>query len=365
MTAQRRPTRLEVLAARAQLALDHKTSVSSPRWLTELAATDVRGTDESGADDSETRSGATLLPTTTRRARALARLRTRPMEGKDVLDLQRQLVDLGYADDSLIDGVFRESTEIAVRRMQNDYDILNDGVCGKVTQRVLKFLEQHGINRDRGPTVQQRHMISFIVRTQQGGFVVLDLVSHAATTADRYATLANSLIDEVGHLLEARIAAIRGVQSWVLNGTDFPTQDEEEIAAFTNDIKAELMITLSVTDLAVAGPGCATYYFGSTDDVYSHVGRPLAESIQTDVVRIARTSNRGVHPENSRLFEQAKAPTVRVEFGNVADDHDRGALQDPEFLDRLSVGIASGIQRFYLFGQDDDTAFNLGSAMRS
>ncbi|GAA4699126.1 N-acetylmuramoyl-L-alanine amidase [Phytohabitans rumicis] len=358
MTTRRPPTRLEVLAARAQLALDRKTATPSPRWLIELAATDARDIDERDSTESPgPRAAGTLLPSSTRKPRALARLRARPMQGKDVLDLQRQLVELGYGDDSLIDGVFQESTELAVRRLQNDYDILNDGVCGKVTQRVLKFLEEHGIDRDHRPTIQQQHMISFIVRTQQGGFVILDLVSRTAMTTGRHAVLADSLIDRVGHLLEAHIAEFRGVQSWMLNSADFPMQDEDEIAAFANDIKAELMITLSVADSTVAGPGCATYYFGSADDVYSHVGRPLAEFIQAEVVRIADVPDRGVHPEYSRLFEQTKAPTVRVEFANVTDD---------ERLDRISVGIASGIRKFYLLGQnDDDTAFDLGSAVRS
>jgi N-acetylmuramoyl-L-alanine amidase len=267
----------------------------------------------------------------------------------------------------LIAGIFEEGTEIAVRRLQTDYDILNDGVHGRVTQRVLKYLEQHGIDRDNPPTVQQRHMISFVVKAQQGGFVVVDLVSRSmGRTTEPNASLADSIVDQLGRRLDAQISAFTGMQSWTLSSVDIVTQDEEQIASFANNIKAELMLTLSVADSVDAGPGCATFYFGSAPDVYSHVGRPLAEFIQAEVVSASRAQSRGTHAEYSQLFERAKLPTIRVEFGNVADDQDRIRLLDDAYLDSVAIGIASGIQKFYLLGQRSDAAdaLNLGTAAR-
>jgi N-acetylmuramoyl-L-alanine amidase len=360
MTGTERPTRLEIAAARAQVALNGRAKRPSPDWLLRLAATDIPA-GSTTADQPQHR--ATLLPSATRARRALAWLPARPMQGRDVLELQRRLVALGYAGDDIIDGIFGETTEIAVRRFQNDFDILNDGVYGRVSQQVLDYLESNGIDKDNQPTVQQRHLISFIVKTQQGGFVVIDLVSRSPV-AGPDATLGARLVDEVGHRLEATIGALTGMQSWIFTTANM-AREEEQIASFANNIKAELLITLSVGNDADAGPGCATWYFGSAPDVYSHVGRPLAESLQTEVVRIAQASDRGTHPEYSQLFEQAKAPTVRVEFGNLADPADRMRLQDDAYQERVASGIASGIKRFYRLGEDDEpSSLNLGATSR-
>jgi N-acetylmuramoyl-L-alanine amidase len=370
----RRPTRLEIIAARAQVALDRRTKQETAPWLARLAATRLAEAEPAAPVTPGPRNPArpaAVLPHTSRRSRALASLPARPMQGRDVLDLQRQLVAMGYGDDDLINGVFLDSTETAVRRFQTDFDILNDGVCGRVTQRVLSYLEEQGIDKDNAATVQQRHMISFIVKAQQGGFVVIDLVSRSSvftSEGDEHATsLADSFIDQLGRLLEVQIDTATGMQSWMLNRTDIATQDEGQVASFANRIKAEFMITLSLADVVDTGPGCATFYFGMAPDVYSHVGRPLAESIQREIVRIAGAPDRGTHAEFSHLFEQAQLPTIRVEFANLADDRDLARLRSADYLNAVAAGIASGVKHFYMLGQNgtDTPPLTLGATARA
>jgi N-acetylmuramoyl-L-alanine amidase len=370
---RRRPTRLEIMAARAQVALNDRTKADSPPWLREVAATRLAEAEPPPSATAVPRNhapSATLMPVSGRRSRALASLPARPMQGRDVLDLQRQLVALGYGDDDLIDGIFQDTTETAVRRFQTDFDILNDGVCGRVTQRVLKYLEEQGIDRRNAATVQQRHMISFIVKAQQGSFVVIDLVSRSSGFTSEEpgpdASLTDSLIDQLGHLLEAQIESLTGMQSWPLSSTDIATQDDGQIVVFANKIKAEFMITLSLADAVDRPPGCATYYFG-TADVYSHVGRPLAESIQREIVRTSGVADGGTHPEHSQLFEHAQLPTIRVEFGNLADDRDRVRLRQPAHLNEVARGIAVGVKKFYMLGQngDDTPQLHLGATARA
>jgi N-acetylmuramoyl-L-alanine amidase len=365
-----RPGRLEVLAARARIALNEQTGKPSPAWLRRLADAQPEPPhpEPAPAVAAPRLPRATPLPPGTGKIRALAFLPARPMQGRDVLDLQRQLVALGYGEEGLIDGFYDADTEVAVRRFQTDYDILTDGVCGRVTQRVLKYLEKHHIDRHNPPTIQQRHMISFIVKAQQGGFVVIDLLSrNLDATTEREASIADSLVEHLGRALEPQIAMLTGMQSWTLDSAHLMTNDGEQIASFANNIKAELMITLSVSNSAAVGPGCATYYFGSAPDVFSHVGRPLADFVQAEIVAVARAVDRGTHPEYSPLFEQAQLPTIRVEFGNVADDRDLVRLFDDAYLESVAVGIATGVRRFYLLGQngDDDTLLNLGKTLRS
>lgn len=287
--------------------------------------------------------------------RALARLPGRLMQGDDVAELQRQLIELGYEEVGEVDGTFGARTELGLRRFQTEYDVLNDGVLGRVSQRVLRFLRENRVTKESPPTIQQRHLISFIVKAQHSGLLLIDLVSRAKSlSASAWAELAEDAISGLGRRVEHEIERLTGMQAWLLDKTDFG-HDEEQLAEFANNIDAEFLISLSLNDSASTGPGVATYYFGTGGDVYSHVGKPLALSIHQETVRVAGAIDRGVHAEHSVLFERARVPTVRVEFGNIADGRDRSLLSSGDYLTAVAKGIASGIKRFYLLGQDDDT----------
>ena len=275
------------------------------------------------------------------------------MQGEDVAELQRQLIELGYDEVGEVDGTFGARTEGALRRFQTEYDVLNDGVLGRVSQRVLRFLRENGITQESPPTIQQRHLISFIVKAQHSGLLLIDLVSQAKsldTTA--WAELADDALGGLGRRVEREIERLTGMQAWLLQKPDFG-QDEEQLADFANNIDAEFLVSLSLRDSEGAGRGVATYYFGTGQDAYSHVGKPLALSIHQETVKASGAVDRGIHAEHSALFERARVPTVRVEFGNIADGRDRSLLSSGDYLTAVAEGIASGVKLFYMLGQDD------------
>lgn len=285
--------------------------------------------------------------------RALARVPDEPMRGGDVAELQSQLSALGYTEVGTVDGVFGERTEKAVRRFQTEYDVLNDGVFGRVSRRVLNFLRQNGVTRDRPATVQQRHLISFIVRAQHTGLLIIDLVSDGPQAPAGHGEQAERLKRTLGGLLEQRIQELTGMQSWPLTGPEF-SNNAHQLASFANNIDAELYIAVSLADRPEEGPGCRVYYFGTSDDIYSHVGRPLAEVIHRCVLAESGAADRGLRAESSVLFERAHVPTVRVEFANLAHPVDRALLRTGDHhLSSVANGIATGIRDFYLLGQGD------------
>jgi N-acetylmuramoyl-L-alanine amidase len=272
------------------------------------------------------------------------------MHGGDVRALQAELLALGYHEIGAVDGVFGARTEKAVRRFQTDYDVLNDGVFGRVSRRVLNFLRQNGITRDNPATVQQRHQISFIVRSQHTGLLIIDLVSDGVERPAARGEQVERAKGDLGALLEHRIQELTGMQSWLLTGPEF-RNEADELASFANKIDAELYVAANVVSLPDEGPGCRVFYFGTSDETFSHVGRPLAEVIHECVVADG-VPDRGLGAENSILFERAHVPTVRVEFANVAHPADRAALRLGEpYLDQVAAGIATGIRDFYLLGQ--------------
>ena len=61
------------------------------------------------------------------------RVLERGMKGSDVLELQRQLAELGYGVKP--DGVFGPETERAVKQFQADFNLTVDGIVGPKTLR--------------------------------------------------------------------------------------------------------------------------------------------------------------------------------------------------------------------------------------
>lgn len=350
---------LEILAARAQVALNEKLGRTSPAPLLAISRRHLsRG-------DVEERRGAPPLTLMGRHdavvgaesspnvfgGRALAHVAGQLMRGDDVLELQRRLKLLGYEVGSL-DGLFGPVTERAVRSFQAQYEVTNDGVVGDVSVRVLLYLDQHRIDAENPATAEQMHLIGHVVRIQSTGLVLIDLISGLRQVTDPEShRLADRLTASLGLKVKREVEAQTNMQCWVFHSADYQS-NEESFAEFANEIRAPLIISLSVIDDAGEPGGCATYYFGDHDKFHSHIGRPLARFIHDAVLRNTGWPDRGLRVENSALFTRAKLPTIRVEFGNLhsADDRQR-LLRGGQILDRFASGIAAGIRSFYLLGQ--------------
>jgi N-acetylmuramoyl-L-alanine amidase len=354
--ARVQPTRLQILAAKAQVELNKRTSRASPSWLVDLASRDPSDAPATASRQAQPTPSTAFevgdVETGRLGTRVLGKLPGRPMQGRDVLALQRQLLDLGYYEVGALDGVFGAKTELAVRKFQTDYNVDNDGVCGRVTKRVLDYLYAHGINKANPPTTAQRNLINFVVQPQRKGLLVIDLISDTDPAGQAHDALAGLLVSQLGELLFHQIDKITGMQPRIVDHADF-TPDPELIADYANTASTEMFISLSVANSPSEGPGCAVFYFGHSENVYSHVGRPLAFSIHRKLMTVRGAADRGVHYEESELFERVTAPTVRVQFGNIASSDDRVRLARAGYLDRLSVAIAVGIRDFYLLDQQD------------
>jgi peptidoglycan hydrolase-like protein with peptidoglycan-binding domain len=73
-------------------------------------------------------------------------------EGQDVMELQRRLKSQGYLDVGLPEGVYRELTEDAVFRFQEDNKLQVDGIAGSETMTVLGLSESAFVPISRAET---------------------------------------------------------------------------------------------------------------------------------------------------------------------------------------------------------------------
>ncbi|MBP2635620.1 MAG: spore cortex-lytic enzyme [Firmicutes bacterium] len=72
------------------------------------------------------------------------------MEGQDIYELQAKLIDLGYGNLN-VDGIFGETTEQAVIKFQQAYNLTADGVVGGETLQTLQGGRKVETSRGQAP----------------------------------------------------------------------------------------------------------------------------------------------------------------------------------------------------------------------
>ena len=87
--------------------------------------------------------------------------------------------------------------------------------------------------------------------------------------------------------------------------------------------------------------GFETYYHSSNS-------YDLAHRIQSKLMTIPRSANRGVHKANFRVLRLARYPAVLVECGYLSNRREGGEVRDSDYRERLADRIAEAIveQRF-------------------
>ena len=66
----------------------------------------------------------------------------------------------------------------------------------------------------------------------------------------------------------------------------------------------------------------------------------------TGLIGQTEASSRGVKQGNFHVIRETDMPAVLVEGGFITNREERGKLRDKEYLDRLAIGIAQGIDKY-------------------
>jgi N-acetylmuramoyl-L-alanine amidase len=111
----------------------------------------------------------------------------------------------------------------------------------------------------------------------------------------------------------------------------------EERVAIENAQKNCVFVSIHFNDSRRRGiRGFETYY-------HSASSMELANRIQTRLMTIPRSANRGVHHANFRVLRLAKYPAVLVECGFLSNPREGGEARDSEYRDALADQIAEAI----------------------
>jgi N-acetylmuramoyl-L-alanine amidase len=111
----------------------------------------------------------------------------------------------------------------------------------------------------------------------------------------------------------------------------------DERVEIENSQKNSIFVSIHFNDSRRRGVhGFETYYNASNS-------RDLADRVQSKLMTITRSANRGVHFANFRVLRLAKYPAVLVECGFLSNRREGGGARDSEFRELLADKIAEAI----------------------
>jgi N-acetylmuramoyl-L-alanine amidase len=114
-------------------------------------------------------------------------------------------------------------------------------------------------------------------------------------------------------------------------------QARDDIA---NNAGARMFISIHCNAYMNSGPNGTTTYYSKSIDV------PLAQSIQSDLVRELGTKDDGIVKSRLWVTLHAKMPAVLIETAFLSNPSDFALLTSPSWRQKLAQAIADGIDRY-------------------
>lgn len=279
--------------------------------------------------------------------------RPEPLAGDDVRALQERLLEMGY-DVGRADAVFGDRTAHALGQFQREVGLPSDGAFGPATMTALRrlsrkvtggrpqFLRESAVLHRSGPALVGKRIV---IDPGHGG------TDPGVTVPDGMLRWTEAdIVYDLASRLEGRLAAA-GVAVHLTRNRDTWFSDRDR-ARFANDLGADLMISLHVDGHHnPEASGIATYHFGA--GVTSTVGERLSGLVGREIVARTGLLDCGSHAKGWDLLRLTRMPAVRVEVGYLTSPHDRAALIDSSFRDRVVEAIMAAVQRMYLTAESD------------
>lgn len=274
-------------------------------------------------------------------------LKSPPMSGDDVRDLQARLNGLGFLAGKH-DGIFGQQTASAVREFQKDLAIGEDGIVGPETIRALDRL-QLVLKPGSGPRVKEREKRRALPSGVAEKRIAID-PGHGGEDPGYVAPLGATEAD-LTFRLGARVARIleaEGAETILTRGPHEGPSDSQR-ADRANDFAADLLVSIHLNAHShEVASGVATYFF-EHDGVASEPGEHLADLIRSTLVADDRVDCRS-HGRNYPILRETGMPAVVVEPCFITNPEEAKLLLDPEAVGRIASAIAQGVVRYFAEG---------------
>ena len=267
------------------------------------------------------------------------------IHGEDVAQLQQRLGQLGFALDR-VDGIFGKETDRCVREFQGNVGLRADGICGPEMFRALSRLDRTVTG---GSHEHLRELVSWDnfgrSRSLETATVVIDPVAKSDLLVNQNLTVAEVCWD-IASRLEGRLSA-RGALVLLTRSKDSAGQGERATAAFANDQRADLVLSISMDQYQnERACGISSYYFGH-EFSRSATGMQFAELIQEEITRQTSLRDNQAHGKTWDILRLTRMPSVRTEIGYASNPTDAAILADEVIRDQIAGNLASAISRLF------------------
>ena len=265
-------------------------------------------------------------------------MKSPPMRGDDIAQLQRQMNTLGF-DSGKEDGIFGPNTDRAVRAFQKEYGVAEDGMFGPISHAALG-----GLRIDRPATARplREELDRLSHPGVEGAIIVLDPGHGGDDTGDTTpegrdeASFCWAIAQRLADLLSNAGATVR------LTRDGDEALDVSERARRANALAADLFISLHLNaHREASASGASTFYFGGSSG-----GAALAERIQERLVGLGLDDCRA-HARSYALLKETRMPAVIVEPLFITNPTEAKLLDDEDFIDAIATSIAIGTLSYF------------------
>lgn len=143
----------------------------------------------------------------------------------------------------------------------------------------------------------------------------------------------------------ARVILTRSTDVTPAEGTYSSLSDLQTRTKIANEQNADLFISLHNDSFSNPDVGGTTTFYSSASPVAAR-SKALADSIQSELVKVIALNNRGVKDAAFYVLKNTKMPAVLVEIGFISNPTEEQLLGAPDFQRKTALGVYRGILTF-------------------
>ncbi len=122
-------------------------------------------------------------------------------------------------------------------------------------------------------------------------------------------------------------------------------------ADIANDLGAHLFVSIHYNfSTSRDVEGIEVYYFKEEKHPGSDritKSRQLANKVLASVIEGTSAKSRGIKQANFAVIRETKMPAILIEAGFLSNPGEREKINDPNYLRKLSLGIAKGVDKYF------------------
>lgn len=193
------------------------------------------------------------------------------------------------------------------------------------------------VNITNKPMVKKQTVV--VIDAGHGGYDIGAIGSKK--TREKNVTLPIAL--KLGSILESK--GIKVLYTRKSDNVAWPKNIKADLKARTeisNKANADLFISIHAnSSIFRSAKGMETYYAPQNSKAKS-----LAGSIQNQLVKNIKLSNRGIKSDNYYVFKNTKATSVLVELAFITNSQEEGMLNNSSYQNKYASSIAAGILNY-------------------